>query len=266
MKFAIITSDRNAASVTIRQQLLKRYGFEDDRGIYRLVHNGKIISMHSLDRELLFLENIDREIDADIFIFASTHRSKAGVDAFTVHSIGNWGKAELGGIGRMLCASPSGLLKSAFLHLKENSLGIEAVQEATHHGPYLGKPGMFIEIGSSEAMYLNVDAGAVVADAIIRSINDCGKQDVKSAVGLGGTHYCGNFAKIMLNSDFSVAHVCPKHNLADFDIEMLMQAVDKCIPRAETAIVDWKGLGERKESVKKLLADSGIRFFKTSDF
>ncbi len=266
MNIAIITSDRNIASVTIRQQLVLNHGFVKIGDLYMLAIAGKKVVMHSVDKELPFLDYIDREIDADIFIFPSIHRSKAGVDAFTVHSMGNWGKAEMGGIDGMLCPSSADLLKSAFIQLQNNALHIDAVQEATHHGPYISKPGMFIEIGSDDAMYRNDDAGKIVADAIVNSISNFGNLKVKSAIGLGGTHYCNNFAKVMLNSGFSVAHVCPKHALGNLDKSMLAQAAERCIPKSGTVIVDWKGLGENKDRVRQLLDESSFEVLRTSDF
>ncbi|MBI2574922.1 D-aminoacyl-tRNA deacylase [Candidatus Woesearchaeota archaeon] len=242
---------------------------------------------------MIRLEGIDKGMDADVLIFASKHVSKAGLDAFTVHVPGNWGKAEFGGRERTLCTAPSGLMKSAFTQLQSNSMGMEVIQEATHHGPSIGKPCMFIEIGSNEKMYKNDEAGKIVAAAIMSAVKECGgvnrgsggnssngsngsgnsnsnsganSSRIKSAVGIGGQHHCPNFRKVMLNTDIAVGHVCPKYALESLDEEMLRQAMEKTLPKASVVVLDWKGLGGFKENVKGLVAAAGIECLRTDDF
>lgn len=267
MKVAVVFSERDPASVNIRKQLLGSYGFQESGSCWKLTEGNNAIAVHSFDSEMIHLEGIDKAIDADVFIFASKHVSKAGVDAFTVHVPGNWGRAEFGGIDKKLCVAPAELMKAAFRELQNNSMGMEVIQEATHHGPFIGKPGMFIEIGSRERMYKNVEAGKIVADAIInaiKAVNNITESSrtgrLKSAVGIGGQHHCPNFRKILLETDISVAHVCAKYALGSLDEEMLRQAMEKTLPKASMVVLDWKGLGSHKERIKKLLNESGIDF------
>src|SRR3989344_3383733 len=96
-KIAIIASSRDLAGVNIRNSLIGLFDFE------------------KLD------ENIDNRIDADIFVFASKHRSKENTKSFAVHPIGNWGKAELGGQDGKLCNSSAVLMKNLFVALNENA-------------------------------------------------------------------------------------------------------------------------------------------------
>ncbi|MBI2574541.1 hypothetical protein HYV82_01525 [Candidatus Woesearchaeota archaeon] len=286
MNAAIITSDKDPASVNIRKQLLGSYDFEESGGCFRASVGGNNVSVYSFDREMIHLEGIDKGMDADVLVFASKHVSKAGLDAFTVHVPGNWGKAEFGGVDRLLCTAPSELMKSAFMELQGNALGVEVIQEATHHGPSVDKPCMFIEIGSNERMYRNEEAGKIVAAAIMGAVKECGgisggsgcngnngsngsnsgSSRIKSAVGIGGQHHCPNFRKVMLNTDIAVAHVCPKYALGSLDEEMLRQAMEKAEPKAELVILDWKGLGGFKEKVKGLVAAAGIECLRTDDF
>ncbi len=267
MKVAVVFSERDIASVNIRKQLLASYGFQESGGCFRAAVGGvggiNEVSVYSFDREMIHLDGIDKGMDADVLIFASKHVSKAGIDAFTVHIPGNWGKAEFGGVDRLLCTAPAELMKTAFVQLQGNSMGMEVIQEATHHGPCIEKPCMFIEIGSNENMYKNEEAGKIVADAIMGAIKDKGSNRIKSAVGIGGQHHCPNFRKVMLNTDIAVGHVCPKYALESLDEEMLRQAMEKTLPKAGMVVLDWKGLGSDKERVKKLLNETGIDYLRT---
>ena len=259
MDIAIITSDKDPASVNIRKQLLGMHDFREEDGHHAMESGGSKLSLYCFDSELVFLDEIDKVVSANIFIFASRHVSKAGVDAFTVHVPGNWGRADFGGVDRTLCTAPAALLKSAFAELQGNSLGMDAIQEATHHGPFIEKPCMFIEIGSSERMYKNEEAGKIVASAIVNAAKNSGRisKSIKSAVGIGGPHHCPDFKKIMLETDISVSHICPKYALESLDSEMLLQSMEKTEPRAGLVVLDWKGLGSFKEKVKKLIDESG---------
>ncbi len=275
MNIAIIASEKNVASMSIRKKLLDNYPFADKGTVFRLADGSSSISLHTFEEELLYLDGLERKIDADIFIFPSTHRSKAGINSLSVHCPGNWGKADLGGEDRKLCIAHSILMKLAFLRVQNHelrrSLEVDVFMESTHHGPLIEKPCMFIEIGSDETMYRNETAAKIIADSIIRSLQQLGSAGLKpagfkSAIGIGGTHYCENFRKALCSPDWAIGHVCPKYALGRLDKEMLLQAVDRTIPVPEAAIVDWKGLGAFKEHVKRILEENGIKIIKTSSF
>ncbi len=261
---AIVASSANSASGNIMQRLLELFPFKAVGNHYSLQFRGNEVSLHSFGENLLFMDGIDKRIDADLFIIPYTHTSNAGIDCFTVHAAGNWGRADLGGKDSVICPVPAGLMKSAFGFLKQNSLGLEVYQEATHHGPFIGKPCMFIEIGSSDRLYRDEDAGRIVANAIMGAIG--AEIPSKPAVGIGGLHYCQNFSKVMLNSPYSVGHVIPKHHLGLIDSEMIVNAAEMTYPKAEKVIVDWKGLGQFKEKVKRSIEESGLEMLKTSEF
>ncbi len=259
---AIIASTKDMAGMNIARQLQKMQKFP-------AIIGDKKVALHTLDKNITQLEDLDKEINAQIFIFASKHVSKAGVHSLTVHSIGNWSEANAGGKNKTLVAAPAILMKECFRLLNENAsqekLDHEVVQEATHHGPHLEKPAMFIEIGSDEERWQDETAGKVVARAILKAIqNYSGKG--KSAVALGGLHYCTNFSKVSLNSNLAIGIVCPKHHLASLDEQMLRQAMDKSVPKAEVVVLDWKGMGTEKDRVVKLLESAGIPFERTRDY
>lgn len=171
---AVIASSKDPAGINIRNSLLKLFDFEksdekfDNNDVFQhdKIEN-KNIKLYLINDDLIFSENIDKKIEADIFIFASKHRSKENTKSFAVHPIGNWGKAEFGGQERKLCFSSAALLKNLFIELNENgnNSGYEITMEATHHGPYIDKPAVFVEIGSTEKEWNDAKNGEIIAKA-----------------------------------------------------------------------------------------------------
>ncbi|MBI2661093.1 hypothetical protein HYX09_02370, partial [Candidatus Woesearchaeota archaeon] len=210
-KIALISSKLDLASLNIRSNLISSCNFQkigrkfDGNEILELKIKENVINIYLINEKLIHAESIDKKIDADYFIFISKHVSKENTPAFTVHPIGNWGKADYGGKDLTLCPSSALLLKSMFLGLlrsgKERN-DFQLTMEATHHGPFLEKPVLFVEIGSTEKEWNDPINGKIVADAITGAIgnldfdnkNDIGdlkNGDVqKTAIGIGGNHYC----------------------------------------------------------------------------
>ncbi len=217
------------------------------------------------DKDSVYLENIDQEINCDMIIFPTMHQSKSGIHSLSVHTQGNWGQAMLGGKERELGVSPACWLKSAMkiLEVKAQELHYEVIQEVTHHGPSLNVPSMFIEIGSSIEEWTNKNAGKLIAETIIELL-EMKIPNYKTAVALGGLHHMPSFKKIIIDSNIAIGHACPKYNLENLDREMILQAMNKTIPKADLVIVDWKGLGEYKEKIKEIL--KGIKWMRTKEF
>src|SRR3989338_6089212 len=210
-KISIISSSKDPAGVNIRKNLLELFDFEKTNEKFDnnevLEYNkfpNKQIKMYITDNDLIYSEYIDKRLDADIMIFASKHRSKENTPSFAVHSIGNWGKAELGGQDKKLCPSSAVLLKNMFIELNKNAkeTNYEISMEATHHGPYVEKPAVFVEIGSTEKEWNDPKNGEIIATSIMNSI-DSEIKDCKIAVGIGGPHYCNNFNKAVLRNNIA---------------------------------------------------------------
>ncbi len=278
-KIAIITSASDAAGDSIKAQLLKNYGFEKARGenfdgfeVHALPIEDYEARLFTIAGEPTRYERIDERIAAGLFVFATRHYSKAGVPALTTHSVGNWGKAELGGKDHTVCQTSPSLLKLFLQNLaaaakSENYTG-EVVQEATHHGPYIEKPAVFIEVGSTEQQWKDAQLASMVADSLIGGLGDysvLGEHGEKHepVVALGGPHYASNLRKIMLDSQYAVGHICPKHHLQSLTPGLLQQAIDSCYPEKAAAVaLDWKGLGTEKQRIKQILDDKKIRYFR----
>ncbi len=267
MEFGIIVSSKDLAGLNIKNSLLE-LGFEpdgefDDSQVYKL-GNAKL---YTVKKDSVDCENLDQEIQADLFIFATKHESKAQISSLSVHTQGNWGEAMMGGKDNELAVAPALHLKKALNKLNElgKDTQFEIIQECTHHGPYIEKPSMFIEIGSSEEHWNDKTAANIIAKTILDLISSEPKQ-YQTAVGIGGLHHTPSFKKIILNSEIAIGHVCPKYKLDDLNLELLGQAINRTIPKADLIILDWKGLGPYKEKIKHITDQTDLEIKRTKEF
>lgn len=270
MKFAIISSKQDIASVTIKNSLLEMFDFEETEEsfegnkVFKL--KDKDVFLYTTDTRPVFCEDIDKKIDADFFLFITKHQSTSGIASLSVHSIGNWGKAELGGRDKQLCIAPALYLREAMLKLEElgENIHYEIIQEVTHHGPYLEKPVMFIEIGSSEEEWKNKEAGDIIAKVSIYILTKEPEKS-KTVFGIGGLHHTPNFKKIY-KKGIALAHVCPKYNLHNLDEEMIKQALERTIEKIDFILLDWKGLSQEKNRIIEILDKLKLEYKKTKEF
>ena len=263
---AIISSSKDPAGVNIRNSLIELFGFGktdekfDNNDVYEFnkIQN-KNLRLYLTNNDLIFSENIDRNIDADVFIFASKHRSKENTPSFAVHPIGNWDKAEFGGGERKLCPSSAALLKNLFVGLNETGKNsdYELTMEATHHGPYVEKPAVFCEIGSTEKEWNDKENGKIMAATIIKALENQNK-NYKIAIGIGGPHYCSNFNKIVLRTDTAFSHICPKYHLDKLNESLIQQAIQKTVEQVDFVVLDWKGLGTEKKGIVEMLKNLNL--------
>ncbi|MFH1065649.1 MAG: D-aminoacyl-tRNA deacylase [Nanoarchaeota archaeon] len=264
MEYAVITSSKDEAGKNIRDSLLQLYPFKEQRGFYAL---GNIL-MYETNKDSIHTENLDKQINADILIFATKHKSASGTKSLSVHIPGNFGKAELGGKDKSLCIASASLLKAMFLELNEQGKSLEGYEitlETVHHGPYLEKPVMFIEIGSSENEWNVKQAGDIIAKTIMnvlqKPIKEC-----KSVIAIGGPHYPREFNKFLLRTEYAIGQMCPEYQLLNLDEEMLRQMLEKNVEKPEFVLLDWKGLKGHKEIVKNLLEKINIPYKKVQEF
>ena len=274
MDIAIISSEKDLASMNIRSSLLNNFDFRksdekfDNNESYNLKIGDNSVKLYLLNNEMIYADDINKKINADFFVFISRHVSKENTPAFTAHSIGNWGNAEFGGKSNTLCPSSAVFLKRVFLELAEKAKGkrgYETALEATHHGPFIEKPALFIEIGSAEKEWADESNGAIIAGTIIDSIknNDkiaYSKNNDKIAIWLGGTHYCNNFVKIAQRKNIAFSYICPKHSLAKLDKNLLGEAIRKTEEKVDFAVLDWKGLGQEKQRIIQMLDKIGLKY------
>jgi len=268
MQIVIISSSKDPAGVNIRNNLIELFDFDeinktfDGNPIFQYdkIQN-KNIRLYLTGNDLIFSENIDKEINADVFIFASKHRSKENTPSFAVHPIGNWNKAEFGGKEKSLCPSSAILLKNMFVELNNlaKNSGYELTMEATHHGPYVEKPAVFVEVGSTEKEWSGKENGKIIAETLINGLKN-ENQNYKTAIGIGGPHYCSNFNKIALRTGIAFSHICPKYMLDKLNEELIRQAIEKTREKTDFIVLDWKGLGTEKQRIVEMLKNLNLEF------
>ena len=145
MKFTIICSTLDKASMNIKSKLLENFNFDKKDSI---TLNGHDVNIHTIDSESIHFEEAEKKIDTNFFIFASKHQSKSGEKTLSVHFPGNFHTNDYGGQKNKMCGTSSGFLKESFINLnKLNTLSeFKVTLEATHHGPYIKKPCIFIAL------------------------------------------------------------------------------------------------------------------------
>ena len=267
-KYAIVCSSKDTASINIKDSLVSNHNFSESDEYFEgnKVLEKENIKIYTIERESIYAENIDQHIKADFFIFASKHQSKSKIPSLTVHSIGNWGKAELGGKDNTLVRSSALLQRDLFLNLNKYSTSkFEIVNEATHHGPYLDEPTMFIEIGSTKLEWSNKDNADIIAKVIINTLKK-ERGNSKVSIGIGGLHTCTNFNNIVLNENIAIAHFCPKYALLHLNKKMIIEAINKTIEKVDFILIDYKGLKTEKQRILRELDELKIEYKRTSEF
>ncbi len=256
----LLASSQDLAGVTMTQYLTGEEGFEPNGRSPR--HKG--VTLHVTKTSLLTLESLDADYpDAQAFVFLSKHRSDSGIPTLTCHCTGNFSEAPFGGNpGEIAMAWPS--LQKAYLRaITEAKVpGYDVTIEATHHGPTsLAKPALFVELGSSEKQWADANAAGAMCRCILAALKDL-QPCKKVGVAIGGTHYPTKFNKLLLESEFGLAAVASKHNLAAIDERMLAQMIGKSSEKVTHIVLDAKGLGSHKDRITKMAEKTGLEVLK----
>jgi len=273
MKIVIVAYTGDKAGINIRNNLV-RLNIEklnDDKS-----NGGKNnIKIHTIEKEHIFYENLDKEIKGDLFLFVSKHRSEAGKKTLCVHTIGNYSDDNsFGGKKKTLVPTNGLLLRKLFLEMKKlkeeyKTLNeFEVTVEQTHHGPYLEKATLFIEIGSTEEEWTNKDAGELIAKAVFNVLADFNKDNgarssQKIACILGGGHYNQVANKLLDRTEFCTGHICSKYSLQFLDEEMIKQMKEKS--NADLFVFDWKSCGSEKQRIVEILDKLNIEHKKSKE-
>jgi len=264
----VLFSSRNEASANIARGLIGRHGFEP-KGDKEWERAG--VRMIGTDVESILDAPIGFEAEA--LIVLSTHRSAREGRMLTAHVPGNWGKAKMGGQERTLNIANGPLLKAIAraMDAEARRIGWPFSLEADHHGPTPGKPIIFMEIGNGEEQWADPDAAEAVARALV-SVLDREAQDagpgtrntrhgthLRSALCIGGGHYSREFTKVELEEDILIGHIAPKHALEGFDMEMLSQGLERCIPKSDLVLISKDGVSARqRDMVIALCQEKGV--------
>jgi D-aminoacyl-tRNA deacylase len=223
------------------------------------VYHGKNFDLVMIRTPAISADWLEEKYHYDGYVFLSKHASESGTLALTCHSTGNFADAQFGGNPRQVAIPHPQLQKSYMQHLwkkRDNFSKFEITIEATHHGPTaLSKPTLFIEIGTTLNEWNDEKLCEKVARIVVEEMSERPtKHDV--AMCFGGTHYPKKFNKELIEGEFALGTVIPKHSLSILDKDIFSHIV-KRNKEAKLALVDWSGLGKNKQKV--------IDFIKTTD-
>ena len=263
----MVASTKDVAGMNIAQQVIDHYELERQpeffhrQPVYLGMFQNQEVKLAFIEENITETQFITDFFTPRLLIFLSRHASASGIPTLSVHTPGNLGEAELGGISRKVSISPASAMKDALLELskkrEEMRLNYEVCYECTHHGPSLDVPTMFVELGSSLEQWKDARAAEAVAHATMTMISK--KSRYPTALGIGGPHYNKKFTKAALTSEIAFGHMIPKYAIPQVDAGMIRQCVERTMEKPEFAMLDWKGIrGADKDRLINILSEIGV--------
>lgn len=224
----IVTSSEDPASMNIRERLLDLRGWKEE-GVFsgHTVLTSNDFVMVQVDRIHLDEDHIDGRVGSELgksistTIFASRHKSESKIPALTVHPVGNFSKAELGGVDGTLSPASPQLMTEVLRTLARNAeeLEFKVSFETTHHGPLTDGPAFYIEIGSHDELWTRQDAAAAIAKTIL----EAGDTEYPTLTCVGGGHYAPRFTDLALSRKVAVGHMAANYALDALDERNILQ-------------------------------------------
>lgn len=267
MFFTLITSELDPASKTMIDYLQKYKKFNELKNFcfFSSLYNN--ISLFLSKNQLIFTDCFDELCKkTDAFIFLSRHQSKSRIPSLTCHFPGNYFKNSYGGNECELGIAYPSLQKNYLEKIYKSREKVplcDITIETTHHGPTsIKKPVMFVEIGSSEDQWSNMDIASVVCDSLLNILTNKIVNAKYIGIGLGGNHYGSKFNKLILDTDYGIGHIANKYNLVNLNNDMLNQMISKCFEKVTHIIIDQKGLGNEKQRIMSLLSNIELEVIK----
>jgi len=258
----IISESTDPASNNIKNSILKQSKWEEintfDKNPVYQHQEYKNLKMITINDRKITHENLDIElkeklnIKPDHAIFISKHTSKTGEPTLTTHPIGNYGKAEFGGQNKTLVLSSPKLMSQLLRIIKTNSKKAQTYHkvcfEATHHGPYLNIPSLFVEVGSTEEEWNNKKPVEIIANSVLELLNQYYNEknflkEIPTIIGLGGGHYAPRFTDVALERNVAFGHMIPKYQIdaGNIDEEMFEKAI-QATPEVSGVYIHRKSL------------------------
>lgn len=270
----LAASNNDPAGLNIARKVLDHYPFKitgkafQGNPVYSAQVNRKEVTLIVLSEETINAQHLPENFsNLNLIVFISRHSSTSGKPTLSVHTPGNLGSAEFGGLPKQVSISPATGMQDALkalVYLKEGmNLSYEVSYECTHHGPSLNTPTMFVELGSTPRQWHDSKAAEVVAHAAMSAIGKFTVSQNKAVLGIGGTHYNQRFTRMSLEDEAVFGHMIPKYAVPLVDAEMLRQCVEKTLEKVDYAVLDWKGIkGADKPQLLKLLKQAGLPYKK----
>ena len=293
----ILASFKDIASINLVLNLLHRADFSlvmqpgvyVDSGIvcaYELQgFEGKVLDspIFLCITNLRHIDSVPRfdflEAKPNLLVFLSRHASASKIPSYCVHTQGNWGPADLGGSPNTLGIVPVYFKNQFYVNLvasntkhsesQPDALVFDCVHEATHHGPDLDIPAVFVELGSSIEQWVDTQYGEVLIEALVRTLQEYTGENITVELpiifGIGGSHTCTNFLSLSAQGLILLGHVCPNYALDYLTIDMVNQAILKTTGDLTRLIVvvDYKSLNSAQRAVvSDVLSRSGVDWVK----
>ncbi len=251
----IVCSRKDEASQNIKSHLVEILEPEEKELGECTFYDAGNIGIAEIEERLIYTDGLDaklrKELEFDEILFASRHSSRDERKIFSAHVSGNVNTADFGGVPYSLATPAPIRMKNYVLALSqklERKPEFEFTMEVTHHGPSeISTPCAFYEIGSTEDEWNDEEAGRIVAESLIESIND-GRNDWHIAVGVGGTHYAPRQTEIMLGTTFTFGHNFAKYTFEGLNEEIIEKAVK--LTGAYYIVIDEKSI---KSVIKKMV-------------
>jgi D-aminoacyl-tRNA deacylase len=217
----VVRSSEDAASVNIVEHLLRLGAWEpagDFEGAPVLRRGDSWVV--TIPVHHLFYDDIDDKVEhalgerPSLVIFASRHKSASNLRTLTVHPIGNYGRAEMGGRDRTLVPSAPREMTFAFKEMvkRGGALEYQISLEATHHGPHLRTQTFYIEIGSDEMAWKAPEPARAIAAALFEVLANPAPES-PIAVGVGGGHYVPRITDVARTKNIAFGHMLPSYAL-----------------------------------------------------
>ncbi len=217
--FVVVLSDVDPVARAVGEHLGtgESVGLFVDGAPFRGLANGAVTlrrpGPHIHDERLDTFLPLEWRSGSTVLVFPSVHRSERGDDALTVHPLGNPGiHAEVGGRPEVVVPTAPRLMADALRRLSEGAgeVGWPASYEATHHGPELGSPAFFLEVGGHDP-----DHPPASATRLLASVVECLTEDPVDRVvlGVGGGHYAPHFTDLAIRRSLAFGHILPRHVL-----------------------------------------------------
>jgi len=274
----IISSEADTASINLRDRLLEMSEWNDDgefdnRTIWELVNDSgdfckKGTRLITIEELHIHAEGIDKKwinqtnLDIENIVFLSRHKAASGRPSLTVHPIGNWGAADYGGKKGEISGAAPEWMTGLLLNIRENRIsGYDVCFEATHHGPLLETPTMFLEIGSSESEWEKKEP----AEALIKSLLELEPATGVNVIGIGGGHYTPRFTEAAFSHE-----VCFGHMVANYGVSVLNpELVTNAISRSKAEGIYFHRKGMKKSEYRKWrnwAEDNNVKVFSQVDY
>jgi D-aminoacyl-tRNA deacylase len=266
----LVANRSDPASVNLRDWLLASGTWEETPRTFRghPVHSRSEAILVEIDGPAVTDEALDADLRAtnlpvmDVW-FLSRHAAKSGTPSLTVHPIGNPGEARFGGRPQTLVPAAArdmgALLRRLRHHATRLKLPHQVTYEATHHGPFLSFPTLFLEIGSDDAWYKDPVSGEAAAAAALDVLAGEGFVQAPVLVGLGGGHYAPRATDLALAGEADFGHLLPSHALEARPGPDLLAAAVAATPGCVGLHLHHKGMpGALRANVQAWTKELGV--------